>query len=69
MDRGAVAICRALNLDKYESVEVLSRICQCQKFLDGSRFCQESIGQIEIFLMDREAIKTKSKKLDGSKMR
>ena len=60
--------CQALNLDRYESVKVLSRICQRQKFLDGSRFCQESINQTKSLSMDREAIETKSRKLDGSNM-
>jgi len=41
MDRD---ICWALNLDRNESIEVLSRICQRQKHLDGSRICWESIG-------------------------
>ena len=33
----SVEICQALNLDRNKSVEVLSRICQWQKYLDGSR--------------------------------
>ena len=41
----SVEICQALNLDRNESVEVLSRICQRQKHLNGSRICRESIGQ------------------------
>ena len=49
MDQGAVEICQALNLNRYEFVEVLSRICSSS--------------------MDREAIETKSKKLNGSNMR
>jgi len=41
-------ICRTLNLDRNESVEVLSRICRQQKSdLDGSRICREAIGQTE----------------------
>ena len=41
-------ICRTLNLDRNESVEVLSRICRQQKSdLDGSRICREANGQIE----------------------
>ena len=68
MDRGAIEICQALNLDRYESVEVLSRICRRQKFLNGLRFYREFIGQTESFSMDREAIETKSRKLDGLNM-
>ena len=64
MDQGVAKICRALNLDRYESVKVLSRICRQQKFLDGSRFCQESIDQTGSFSMDQEAIEIKSRKLD-----
>ena len=37
MDRGAIEICQALNLDRYESIKVLLRICQRQKYLDRSR--------------------------------
>ena len=47
-------ICRALNLDRNEFVEVLLRICWRQKeCLGGSRICWESIEQtvsIEIWL-------------------
>ena len=56
-------------MSRYESVEVLSRIYRRQKFLDGSRFCRKSISQTESFSMDREAIETYSRKLDGSNMR
>ena len=54
-------IYQALNLDRYESVEALSRICWRQNQLDGSNFRWEFIGWIETFSMDREAIKTNSK--------
>ena len=46
--RFLLRICRALNLDKNQFVEVLSRIYQRQKeCLDGSRIYQESIDQTE----------------------
>ena len=70
MDR---SICQALNLNKNESVKVLSRICRRQKYLNGSRICRESIGQTESFLMDlrscRESIEKKPRNLDGSRIR
>ena len=50
------SICRALILNRNESVKVFSRICRQQKHLDGSRICQETIGLTESFSMDREAI-------------
>ena len=50
------SICRALILNRNESVKVLLRICRQQKHLDGMRICQETIGLIESFSMDREAI-------------
>ena len=53
MDR---SICRALNLDKILSVEVVLRICQWQKHFDGSRSCRQFIDQTESCPMDREAI-------------
>ena len=63
----------ALNLDRNESVEVLSRICRRQKYLDGSRSCWESIGKIESYLMDqrscRASIEKKSRNLDGLRLR
>ena len=44
--RFLLRICRALNLDRNQFVEVLSRICRRQKeCLDGSRIYQESIDQ------------------------
>ena len=72
IDRGAIEICQALNLNRYKFVKVLSRIYQWQKYLDGSRSCRESIGQKKKFLDElrscREAIETNSRKLDGSKL-
>ena len=68
MDRGAIEICRALNLDRYESVEVLSRICRRQKFLNGLRFYREFIGQIESFSIDREAVKKLLRQIPESSM-
>ena len=44
MDRGAIDICRALNLDRSESIKVMSRIYWWEKYLDASRSCRESIG-------------------------
>ena len=43
--------------------------CPQQKGLDGLRSYQESIGQTASCSMDREAIKTNSRKLDGLKLR
>ena len=68
MDRGAIEICQALNIDIYESVKVLSRICRWQKYLDGSRSYWESIDQTESFSMDREAVKKLSRKIPESSM-
>nr|POF02453.1 hypothetical protein CFP56_28062 [Quercus suber] len=68
MDRGAIEICRALNLDINESVEVLSRICQRQKYLDGSRSYRDSIGQTESFSIDQEAIDKLSRQIPESSM-
>ena len=51
-----------------KSVKVLSRICWRQKFLDGSRFYQKSIVQIEIFSMDQEAIEKLSRQSPESSM-
>lgn len=63
MDRGVIEICQALNLDRYESVEVLSRICRQKKYLDGSRFCRGSFGQTKTFSMDREALEKLSRQI------
>ena len=68
MDWWAIEIYRALNLNRYESVEVLSRICRWQKYLDGSRFYRESIGQTESFLMDREAVEKLLRQIPESSM-
>lgn len=54
IDWGAIEIYRALNLDRCESVEVLSRICRQQKYLDGSKSYRESIGQTGSYSMDRK---------------
>ena len=66
MDRGAIEICRAPNLDRYEFVEVLWRIYWWQKCLDGSRFCQGFIGQTETFSMDWEAVEKLSRQIPES---
>ena len=68
MDLGAIEICRALNLDRSESVKVLSRICRWQKYLDGSRSCRESIDQTESFSMDQEAVGKLSRQILKSSM-
>ena len=66
MDRRAIEIFRALNLNRYESIEVLLRICRRQKYLDGSRFCRESIDQTESFSMDRDCANfCREKKKEG----
>ena len=53
---------------------MLSRICQWQKYFDGSRFYRESINQTKSFSMDQEAVeklsriyRPDSKLLDGSR--
>ena len=55
IDQGAIEIYWALNLDWSESIEVLLRICQWQKYLDGSKSCWE-------------VIEKNSKNLDGLKL-
>ena len=40
-----------------ESVKVLLRICQRQKYLDGSNNYRAIIGQTKTFLMDQESVK------------
>ena len=69
MDRGAIEICQALNLDRYESIKVLLRICQRQKYLDRSRIYQPDRKFLDGSRSYREVIDTNSKKLDGSNMR
>ena len=73
MDQGSIEIYQALNLNRYEFVEVLSRIYWRQNHLDGSKSCWEAIGQIETFSMDRGFVEKLSRKIaesfDGSKMR
>ena len=69
-------ICRALNLDRRESIMVLLRICRRQKIdLDGSRIYRESISQTKsskFFSMDRrscqDSIEKKPRNLDGSRI-
>ena len=61
MDRSTIKICRALILNRNESVMVLLRICRWQKYLDGSRSCRESIDQTKSFSMDRETIEKLSR--------
>ena len=68
MDRGAIKISWALNLDRYEFVKVLLRICRRQKYLNGSRFCREFIGQTESFSMDQEGVEKLSKQIPESLM-
>ena len=68
MDRGVIGICRALNPDRYESVEVLSRICRRQKLLNGSRLCRGSIGQTKTFSMDQKALKKLSRQVPKCSM-
>ena len=73
MDQGSIEIYQALNLNRYEFVEVLSRIYWRQNHLDGSKSCWEAISQIETFSMDRGFVEKLSRKIvesfDGSKMR
>ena len=68
MDRGSVEIYWALNLDRYESVEVLSRICRWQNHLDGLKSYREASSQIKTFSMDREFLKKLSRQIPDSSM-
>ena len=73
MDLGAIEICRALNLDRSESVKVLSKIYQRQRI---PRWIKKLL---RIYWLDRkfldgsrscrEAIETKFRKLDGLRIR
>ena len=69
-------ICRALNLNKRESVEVLSRICRWQK---SPRWIEKFVKNLsskqraqEFFLMDqrsyRDSIEMKPRNFDGSRI-
>ena len=54
MDRGDIEICRALNLDRYESIEVLLRIYRLEKnFLMDQEAFKKLSRQILEILMDR----------------
>ena len=58
-----MGICRALNLNRKESVEVLSRICQQQKeCLDGSRIYRVDREHRKFVSMDRESVEDLSRK-------
>ena len=61
-------ICRALNLDRYESVEVLLRICRWQNHFDGLKSYREAIGQTKTFSMDRESVEKLSRQIPDSSM-
>ena len=56
-----------------KSIEVLSKIYQQQKYLNGSNSYREAIGQAEPFLIYQESVEKLSsqipKRFDGSKMR
>ena len=56
MDRGAIKIYWALNLDRCELIKVLSRICRRKKYLDGSTSYRESINQTEVARWIKKAI-------------
>ena len=60
--------CWALNLDKYESVKVLLRICQQQKHLDGSKSCREAIDQTKTFSMDQEVVEKLLRQIPDNSM-
>ena len=55
MDRGVVEICQALNLNRNKFVEVLSRICRWQKYLDGSRIYWPNRKKVSQWI--KEAVK------------
>ena len=65
------SICWDLSCTKsrqIESVEVLSRICQQQKHLDGLKSYREAIGQTKTFSMDRESVEKLSRQISNSLM-
>ena len=60
-------IFQALNLNRYESVKVLLRICRWQNYLDGSNNYWAAISQTETFLMDRESVEKLSRQIQKSR--
>ena len=64
MDWGSVEICRALNLDRYESVENLST-AKSPRWIEK---CREAISQTETFSMDQEFVEKLSRQIPDSLM-